>query len=422
MKNSVKDFLNNSIKYGPLFKKRLKKIKKYHSLDVEEIRDLENFKLVSVVQEAYNKSPFYKKLYDEHGVNISQIQSKIDLKDLPTITKTDILHQVDKLYIGNRFFKHTSYTSGTTGSPLKVFYGIDCVINEASYNEVFRNMAGHFYGQKIISLRGKLEGDIMEYYDKYNNILYLSSYHIKLSNAKWYYDRIKNFSPNSILGYPNSLEALSNILLKLNLKVNIPLCFTSSEKLYPHQKTKIEEVLNTKVYDRYGNAERTISLVQYSYNGDYSFPPLYSVNEFISNKIFTTNLINPQFPLIRYEVNDNLTFSNYNKVKSIRGREGDSLFTKDGRSIGSAAISLAFKKIPNILTSQIFQSKLDSIIVKCVVSENFSIKDKILLVEEMKKKIGIDTLIEVEIITADRIKRTDNNKFQFIFNTLSHNE
>lgn len=422
MKNSIKDFLNNSLKYGLLFRKRLKTIRKYHSLGPSEITNLENSKVVSIVQKAYEKSSFYKNLYDEYGVNISQIQTKDDLKNLPSISKQDILEQVDKVYIGNRFLRHTSYTSGTTGSPLKVFYSIDCVINEASYNEVFRNKAGHSYGQNTISLRGKLEGDVMEYYDRFNNILYLSSYHIKLANAQWYYDKIKRFSPNSILAYPNSLEALSSILTESNLEVNIPLSFTSSEKLYPHQKIKIEKALGTKVYDRYGNAERTISLVQYSHNADYSFPPLYSINEFTSDKILTTSLINPQFPLIRYEIKDDFVFSKDDKVKSIGGREGDSLITKDGRSIGSAAISLAFKKVPNLLTSQLFQNSLDYILIKSVVSENFSDKDENLLIEEMKKKIGADTKVEFQIISENQIKKTKNNKFQFIVNTLNQDE
>lgn len=99
-----------------------------------------------------------------------------------------------------------------------------------------------------------------EHYDRFNKTLFLSSYHITPDNAEWYRKRIKAFNPKTILGYPSSLEALSVILSEY--KIKIPIAFTSSETLYPHQQDLIESSLGCKVYDRYGNAERTISLVQ----------------------------------------------------------------------------------------------------------------------------------------------------------------
>lgn len=80
-----------------------------------------------------------------------------DLSKLPVVTKDLIRDRVDDIYIGKRF-KHTAHTSGTSGSPLKIYYSWDCVFNEASYNEIFRNNAGHYFGDRVISLRGALDG------------------------------------------------------------------------------------------------------------------------------------------------------------------------------------------------------------------------------------------------------------------------
>ncbi|TYC15654.1 phenylacetate--CoA ligase family protein [Bizionia gelidisalsuginis] len=408
------------MKYGLFFKKRLRQIKEYQILTIDEEEELKNELLIKHIKNAYGKSLFYKNLYNSYGVNLNQIQNKEDLVNLPIITKELIKDNVNDIYTGNKFIKHTSYTSGTTGSPLKVYYSLNCVLNEASYNEVFRNNAGHFYGDRVISLRGALNGKEKEYFDKFNNTLYLSSYHIKPENAKWYFEKINLFKPKTILAYPSSLEALSNVFLRHNLKVDIPLAFTSSETLYPHQQDKIEKTLDTKIFDRYGNAERTISLVQKTHRGEYIFPKLYSVNEFISEgEIFTTNLINREFPLIRYQVNDIIEVNRNNKVKQIGGRVDDCIITKDGLQIGSAAMSLAFKQVPNILVSQIIQYTIEELIVNIVVNDKFLDKDEIFLIKEIQQRLNSTVKLSINRVREENIIKTSKNKYKLIVSHLN---
>lgn len=418
LKHGIKDFIFKELKYGRWFKKRLHKIKSYHELTLSEYDALESEMLSYHIKNAYKKSVFYKELYDKHGVNIGQIQTKDDLGKLPTIRKEDIKGRIDDLYIGNRF-KYTSYTSGTSGSPLKVYYDLNCILNEAAYNEIFRNHAGHYFGQRVVSLRGALDGSCMEHYDKHNKILYLSSYHIKQDNAKWYYQKILEFKPNCILAYPSSLESLAIIFKETNHEVSIPFAFTSSETLYPHQQELIETVLNTRIFDRYGNAERTISLVQIRHKGLYEFPALYSVNEFLlEDEIATTNLINPNFPLIRYLVNDIINFNENQQVTSMGGRVDDVIITPDGLRIGSAAMSLAFKLSPNLLMAQIVQVSLNKICVNIVVNNNFSEKDRIFLKSKIRQKVGDEILIEIVKVNPQEIQKSPKNKYKLIINNL----
>lgn len=416
----LKDYFYSKLKYGILFNNRLKRIKSYQDMTDDQLLILENEKLINNINNAYSKSSFYKNLYNEHGVDIKQIKTIEDLTKLPIITKDLIKNHVENLYVGNKLIRHTTYTSGTSGTPLKVYYSLNCVLNEASYNEIFRNNAGHFFGQKIISLRGALDGTTKEYFDKSNNILYLSSYHIKPENALWYYNTINQFNPNAILAYPSALEALSNILSEKNLSVKIPLSFTSSETLYPHQQAKIEKLLNTKIYDRYGNAERTISLVQQKHKGAYSFPKLYSINEFSLHKdIITTNLINNEFPLIRYQVNDVIDFPDKNnEVQNIQGRIDDFIITPDGLKVGSAAMSLAFKKAPNVLFAQIIQNKPDLLTINIVVNSLFSEENKLFLKQQIKQRLGSVISFNINEVPENKIIKTKKNKYKLIISEL----
>ncbi|WP_370390337.1 hypothetical protein [uncultured Winogradskyella sp.] len=418
LKNSIQDFIFKELKHGLLFKRRLNKIRSYYELSASEREYLESTILVKHIKNAYSKSIFYKDLYDLHGVNLNQIQTKDDLDKLPIIQKEHIKDRVNDLYIGSRF-KHTSYTSGTSGTPLKVYYDLNCVLNEASYNEIFRNNAGHHYGQRVVSLRGALDGSKMDYYDKYSNILYLSSYHLKNDNAKWYYQKLLDFKPNCILAYPSSLESLAYLFRENNFEITVPLAFTSSETLYPHQQNMIETVLNTKVYDRYGNAERTISLVQANHRDIYEFPALYSVNEFLSeDEIATTNIINPNFPLIRYLVNDVLCFNENQEVVRIAGRIDDVVLTPDGLRIGSAAMSLAFKLSSNLLMAQIVQNDLNKIYVNIVVNKEFNATDEQLLKSKIRQKVGNEIIIEIAKVETNEIQKTLKGKYKLIINNL----
>lgn len=418
MSNRISDFFIGQLKSGPLFQRRLKRVRSFQDMGDEQIARIENEMLLDQIQNAYKKSRFYRNLYDEYGVNMHQIQHKGDLNVLPAISKFDVKSHEHELYIGSPI-RYRGSTSGTSGTPLTVFYSLDCVWNEASYNEIFRNNAGHYYGDRAISLRGKLDASSFEHYDRTAHILYLSSYLIYPSNAVKYYERIKNFQPKSIFGYPSALEALAVIFRQHDLKVQIPLTFTSSETLYPHQRELIENQFNTKIFDRYGNAERTISLVQYAHHGPYIAPKLYSVNEYSErDRILTTNLINPQFPLIRYVVDDALEWDEKGNILRIAGRIDDRVKTPDGRIVGSAALSLVFKQVPKILITQVIQNTLDEIVVRLVVEDSYSEEDAALLKKAVAERLGTSLNVRYEYVDQESIIKTDRNKYKLVISSL----
>ncbi|GAA0872763.1 exopolysaccharide biosynthesis protein VpsH [Gangjinia marincola] len=414
--NFLKSFLDAHLKYGFLFKRRLKKVNDYYTISNDKLEQLKQEKIRAHIENAYTNSLFYKKLYDDHGVNLSQIQNQEDVKNLPPITKAIIKDQIDKLYIGNRI-RHTSHTSGTSGSPLKVYYDLDCVLNEAAHNEVFRNNAGHHYGQKVVSLRGVLDKSRMKYFDKFSNTLYLSSYNLSSEYAKFYLDEIERFKPNAILAYPSSLEILSNFCQSLKRSLNVPVVFTSSETLYDHQKEKIEKMLNTKIFDRYGNAERTISLVQFNQEF-YEEAKLYSYNEYKENHILTTNLINPGFPLIRYRVDDQVEIVSKKpiRIQKIIGRVDDYVVLNDGSKIGR--MDHVFKGINNVKYAQIIQDKKAEFDVNLVIEQQFNNTEKDKIIYNIKKRIGDQATFNINFIHEDELIKTSSNKFKLVISRL----
>jgi phenylacetate-CoA ligase len=280
-------------------------------------------------------------------------------------------------------------------------------------------MHGYHLGDPVVSLRGSLNRNTFSYYDKSNNVLYLSSYHLRSEKIDEYYKLISDFKPKVIKAYPSSMHILATELYKKNLSLDIPLGFTSSEVLHDFQKQIVEKVLNTKIYDWYGNAEQTVALGQFE-DELYREFPLYSHTEFEDDHLITTSFINSAFPLIRYRVDDIVTLSNCSNgicvIKKIEGRDDDYIRLKNGQKIGR--LDLAFKQAKGILAAQIIQKQIGSIQVNLIPDFNFDTKDQNKIESDLRKLVGNDCNIIFKQIESNQLIKSAKGKFNLVVSQL----
>jgi phenylacetate-CoA ligase len=90
----------------------------------EEIRELQNRRLVDSVARVYNNVPYYKKLMDEKGVTPADIKSVDDLHKLPFVSKADLreAYPYGLLAVPLHDCVRIHSTSGTTGKRVVAFY------------------------------------------------------------------------------------------------------------------------------------------------------------------------------------------------------------------------------------------------------------------------------------------------------------
>lgn len=387
------------------------------------IEQLRNERFLKLIDKAYHRSAFYRNLYDQSGINLRQIQTIDDINRLPIVTKKDVVTHIDQLFIGRKVNRIRAFTSGTSGPPLQLYRDYQSIVEEGAYQWRQRVDFGHRPGMKTIIIRGNLHRDQREDYDPFTNSLYLSAYHLSEQHAAWYYDKIRQFAPHAIYAYPSSIESLANILQILGRSVQVPLVFTSSETLYPHQRSKVEAVLGAKVVDWYGNAERSIALEQRA-DGWYDEIPLYSINEYHDQYTVSTGLINTSLPLIRYRVDDiiHLDKANrikpvgYRRIKSIQGRSDDILILPDGSRIG--AVWGVFDRIPHLRRAQIVQDQQATFRVNLVVCEDFGEAEETLLRRKLVEFIGEEASYTLSYVTEDKIIKAPSGKYKLIVNRL----
>ncbi|MCT4601744.1 MAG: hypothetical protein N4A59_02415 [Marinifilum sp.] len=411
----IKDLIAYKVKFGKAFERELKRIIELDQMSKAEILDLKNQEFIKQYRNAFSNTSFYKKLYQQHGLELNSIKNLSDIKKLPIISKADVKENAKRMLAKSRLCVFKAYSSGTTGTPLQVYRDFSSTVKEYAYGHFFQQMHGYHLGDPVVSLRGTLNRNAFSYFDKSNNVLYLSSYHLKSERIDEYYQLIKKFKPKVIKAYPSSMHILATELHKKNLNLDIPIAFTSSEVLHAFQKEIVEKTLNTKIYDWYGNAEQTVALGQFE-DELYREFPLYSHTEFENDHLITTSFINSAFPLIRYRVDDVVQLASCSNgtciIKKIDGRDDDYILLKDGQRIGR--LDLAFKKARRILAAQIIQEQQGEIQVNLIPDKKFEPKDQKDIELNLRDLVGNDCLIHFNKIETHQLIRTPKGKFNLV--------
>ncbi|MGB3777300.1 MAG: hypothetical protein WA960_03005 [Tunicatimonas sp.] len=418
MHKLFKQLVEKQLRYSSFFYKRLRAVQELEKADRRQIEAWREERLLRLILEAYQKSPFYRSLYDRHGVDINRIKSTRDLSLCPVITRQDIVESYSQIFIGSRLNRIKAKSSGTSGQSITVYRDYRSVIEEGAYQWAHRIRFGHHPGMKTVVIRGNLSAQVREQYDPFTKTLYLSSFCLNRRNASWYFDRIRSFAPNAIFAYPSSVESLANFLVGKKEPLRVPLIFTSSETLYSYQRQKITQVFDGRIVDWYGNAERTIALAERA-DGRYDQLPLYSVNEFRDDCIITTGLINASFPLIRYRVDDVVLprpTDWQGKIDQIQGRSDDVLILPDGTRVG--LICNAFDGIRHLQYSQVVQKDPATIRVNLVTTDAYSQSDEFQLVNQLRESIG-EAPFSLHYVSEDKILRSRRGKFKLIVNEFA---
>lgn len=431
-------------RYGGNFNKYVKELEKSQYFDKKTIKENQEERLKYIVKIAYDNVPYYRKLFRNHSLKPSDIRYIEDLNKIPLLEKETVKKFGDEFISKNIKRKDlvAESTGGTTGTPLDIYYTKDALKYIYALCEArFKHWAGVKSGDKLASFLHGVDAFVpisqtkppFWRWNKENNQLLFSVFHMNEKNLKYYIKKYNEFQPKIIQGYTSAIDIFAKYILKYKIKVFAPKAIlVSSETLFDIQRKNIEKAFNSKVYNGYGGAENA-ALISECEKGRLHINPECSIVEFIKirgteNKyeIIGTNLFNFAMPLLRYRTGDMVTLTNETKcpcgrnfplIKSIEGRTDDMLMTPEGEYIGSASMSVVFELVNNIQEVQIIQNKMDEIIVKVVKLENFNKNDLNLLKDRLKERLG--NKVSIKVVFVNQIKRTRAGKFKFIISNIT---
>lgn len=424
MKKYLKETAKFLLRCYPVIRPYIKRVDAMYEMSNEELMNRNEKRFLYIFRRAYDKSPFYYRLYTEAGIKKEDIKCLEDIKKLPVITKDMVKKYAQEMLTVPKWQVMVGHTSGTTGTPLTVYSSWPSIWWNQAYTYSARLRNGFKYGQPLVSLRGNLDRNTMHMKVHVSNTLYLSSYCINKDTIKTYYDLIIKHKPVAIEGYPSSLYTLSLCMSEAGLKLDIPVAFTSSETLLDYQRILIEKQLGTEIYDNFGMTEQTIYLQEaFNHQGYYDLPG-YSINEYLEDGEICTSLTNEAFPLIRYRSNDIIELAELDAehpqimVKSVEGRKEDFLLCKDGGRI--QRLDFIFKGVNHVRYGQLVQEKNGFLNVNIVPDFGFSTLDEKSIENNVIERIGKDNIdFKINQIRESDLVYTKRGKFKFLIHLSS---
>lgn len=433
----MKKYITESLKYllrtRTFIGKYVAEIDAMYAMSPEELKARNERRFLEIFRKAYTHSLYYRELCNRQGVtSLDDIQHLEDIVKLPVLTKDMLKAHGKELLTRKERGLMKNHTSGTTGTPLTVWQDWASVWREQAYFVCYRKRCGYNYGEPMVSLRGNLTRDEISLKIHVSNTLFLSSYNINSKTAETYHRLIEKHHPKAIEGYPSSLYSLALVFRDKGLECHIPVAFTSSETLFDYQRTLIEQVFHTQVYDHYGTTERTIRLEESLDHNGYFEDPGYGIEEYYDDHIISTSLINDVFPLIRYKTEDRIIlkenvektpegFIDYSHgIEKVDGRALTFIVGKDGTKYSNAALTFIFKDASGVRYSQFVQKEQGKVDLNIVPDESYSDEVEKHILYNINTKIGIDNInVTIHYVKEKDLIYTKRNKLMLVVNEMS---
>ena len=430
-------------RYGEPFMRAMSELEKSQWYTPDQIYDYQSKRLVALVKHAYDTAPFYRKHYDNYGVSPDNIKELSDIVKLPLVSRDDI-HKDGHDLISSRYSRNMlihGHTSGTTGSPLSFYWDKQTCVYTNAVDWRQKKWAGVNYGDKIALFLGrtivptnKINPPFWQE-DKIHNMLWMSSFHLSDKYMQHHLNKLKNYRPDALEGYPSTIYILARYLRSVDETLPVKAVFTSSETLLPIQRELIEERFKAPVFDFYGLAERVAFASQCAELHEYHLNFEYAINEIVDGKgrsvaegdngyLVGTSLFNYAMPFIRYKSNDITSLSSgqckcgrhMTRFNGVTTKEEDIVVTPEGKLVSSSILTHPFKPLDAVEESQIIQDQVDSLKVRIVQREGYSKSDSVHLISALQERVGPTMRIELEFV--DRIPRTKSGKLRWVISKV----
>lgn len=364
--------------------KAMRLCKKYPKLDFAARDALRRQRLTALVNYARQNSPYYKELY-------AALPDTPALCDLPVVTKPELMahwdewvtdrevtladvnaFMSDRENLGRKFNGNyqVNTTSGSTGNPL-VMLCDSTTANVTNGISFCRAYARKEDMKAFISKGGRSIG----VYADSGFYLGNGSIHAKLRAFPWkkkqigivdallptekIVQRLNEFQPVMLGGYPSNLELLIEEQKSGRLHISPTIIMTGGEYLSPQLREQLSEAFGCYVQTSYACTEGGTVACEcrekhLHINDDWLIiEPVDQDNNPVPNgvladKILLTNLSNYTQPLIRYEVTDRIILHNEpcacgnpSPWLEIEGRTDDVVsLEQDGKTIRLAPLAI----------------------------------------------------------------------------------
>jgi phenylacetate-CoA ligase len=405
------------------------------------LQELQSERLRSLIGHAATHVPYYRRVFAEHGLSPSQIQTPADLVRLPTVSKGTVReHWRSMLAEGVRpssLLRET--TSGTSGSPLTVYLSKEAYLRAKAAQWLHHAAGGYTHHEWIGILAGYEVVPPAVTHPPFwvvNNAgkqVHFSSFHLRERNVPQYLAEMRARRLHFLLGYPSTIGLLAHFCVSRGEHLPLESVFLSSEPAFEWQLEAIRKAFGCRVFNYYGQTEQVTTAASCR---DYSSLHLHSeltVAEFLPDPSLSghrflvgTSLVNYAMPLIRYELGD-VTAAiegpcpcgrEHERIRPVVTIANDFLVLPDGGLVPALLLHHPFVLARSVAAAQIVQEDPRSVIVQVVPCPGFSPAEAMMIIQGITAIVGPGVAIHLREVPD--IPRTKNGKVRFLVSHVSH--
>jgi phenylacetate-CoA ligase len=394
---------------------------------------------------AEQSSPHYSSVFSRRGLSGTHLKNLEDLTLFPVTTKEEVRRAGGEMLTSRRprLGWLPGHTSGTTGTPLSLWYDrTTCVLNNLADLRQ-KSWGGMGPGDWIGLLLGRMivstDRRSPPFWQANRPLrqVWFSAFHLQEEYIGSYVREIRRRGLRFLEGYPSTLFILARWLRERGETLPMTAVFSSSETLLELQREEIESAFECKLFDFYGHAERVIFATECTAHEGKHLMETYGYTELVGEDgqpvgdgewgyLTGTSLHNTAMPLIRYRTGDMSRFlpgpcpcgRTERRIASVATKAEDIVVTPDGRMISPSVLTHPFKPLRSITASQIIQEDPGLIRVLVVSEQPLEAETRETLRGALADRLG--PLVTIEIEQVPRLERERSGKFRWVISKVEH--
>lgn len=375
--------------------------------------------LCKLVGHAYRNVPFYRRFYEEAGFSPEQLRKPEDIERIPKTRKLLFQQANESELIADNLNQQQlvgKRTSGSTGSPLNVYYTPEDRIYRTILHLRILLHNGMSLRDRMAHISDSRHSADWRY--GFQKLGFLSKNFVCAADpAERQLADLERIHPDVIYSYASSLVLLAQEVARRGKNsIHPKLVFTTGELLNSTDRQLVNEVFGVQVKDIYGVVEmgdvawQCPALSGYHLNIDSFFAEIETDSGSAlpgeAGRLILTNLHSMAMPFIRYEVGDVVTTiqpeacacgCTFPRIGVVQGRADDGLFTADGRRISPLIFVVA--SIPGVQQYRMIQKALDFLWIEIVPGAGFTLETLSQVADHVREVMGGGMRVEVRQIS-----------------------
>ncbi len=418
-----------------------KEMEKTQWFSPQELKALQVERLKNFLIDIEQHVPYYQQLFKQLKLNPDNVTSLEDLKKLPLTAKPLIRERCEQLKADDAVRLAKFNTGGSSGEPLIFYIGSKRV----SHDVAAKWRATRWWGVDIgdpeaviwgspIELSGQDKIKLVR--DQLLRTHLIPAFEMSPVKIDGFIQQIKSLKPKMLFGYPSALAHIATHAEKTGQVLNdlgIKVAFVTSERLYDHQRAKIERIFACPVANGYGGRDAGFIAHQCP-EGQMHITAEDIIVEIIDNngdvlpydqagEIVVTHLATRDFPFIRYRTGDVGVLSDEQcrcgrglpLLKEIQGRTTDFIVAQDGAVLHGLALIYVLRDLSGVESFKITQHSIGETTVQIVKNQQYNQANDAKIQSEFKQRLGQNVQINVEYVSE--IAKEKSGKFRYV---ISH--